>query len=147
MMGGNLHRRSVTGSLILASAALVLSACGGGHEEDESLTPSYVGSYRVTLNLVVNTCGGSPAAALSQVHRISQTDRNVLVERDTLAYQGSVEIDDKGFVALSLAEGRPNPEGRLFYRHTSNPNLFTVEQTEVYFNGCQISYSGTSVRV
>jgi hypothetical protein len=147
MMGGNLRRRSVTGSLIVLGAVALLSACGGGHKEDDPITPSYVGSYRVSLNLAFNNCGGSPAGALSQIHVITQVDRNVLVERDNIAYQGAVEVDNKGFVAFSNAEGRPDPEGRLFYRHTANPALYTVEQTEFYSGGCRISYSGTSIRI
>jgi len=147
MMGGNLRRRSVTGSLLVASAALVLTACGGGHKEDDPITPSYVGNYQVSLNLAINNCGFGVAGSLVQIHRISQTARNILVERDNIAYQGNVEVDNKGFVALSLAEGRPDPEGRLYYRHTGNPNLFTVEQTEFYSNGCRVSYTGTSVRI
>lgn len=146
MMGGNLHRRTVTGALVVVGAAALMSACGGGHEESDSLTPSYVGSYRVAMNLAFNSCGGAPAAALSQIHVITQVDRNILVERDNIAYQGNVETDNKGFVAYSNAAGRPDPEGRMFYRNTANPNLYTVEQTEFY-TSCRITYSGTSVRI
>lgn len=146
-MGGNLRRRTVTGSLVVVGAAALVSACGGGHEESDPITPSYVGSYRVSMNLAFNSCGGAPAGALSQIHVITQVDRNVLVARDNIAYQGSVEVDNKGFVVFSNAEGRPNPEGRIFYRNTANPLLYTVEQTEFYTSGCRITYSGTSVRI
>ncbi len=147
-MGGNQRRRSVSGSLVATAtaAALAVSACGG-HKEDDPITPSYAGDYRVTLNLTFNNCGGAPAGALSQIHVISQVDRNILVLRDNIGFQGNVETDNRGFVAYSLAEGRPDPEGRLFYRNTANPGLYTVEQTEFYLNGCRITYTGTSVRI
>jgi len=154
MMGGKLRHRSVTGSLILAGAALALSACGG-HKEDDPITPSYVGNYQASMNLVANNCGFVVAGALSQIHRVSQEARNILVERDNVAYQGNVEVDNRGFVARSLAEGRPFPEGRLIYRNTANPNLFTAQQSEIFSSPtssnpdrvCEVTYLGQAVRI
>ncbi|MEZ5665586.1 MAG: hypothetical protein R3E94_18950 [Burkholderiaceae bacterium] len=133
------------GTLAVAGTAFLLTACGGGHEEDAPLTPSYAGGYHVTLNLAVNTCGGSLPGTLVQVHQITQADRNILVSRDNIAYQGTVETDNKGFAAYSLAMGRPDPEGTMYYRNTVNPNVFTVEQIETY-TSCVVVYRGTSTR-
>lgn len=83
-------RRSV---LALSLVPLVLlSACGGGSD-----SPSYAGTYNLSLTKVTDNCGSGALYAMSLQQKVTQSGRSIKLVSDDLTLEGEIESDNSGF--------------------------------------------------
>ena len=134
--------------LLTITAALALTACGGGGSDTEAVATPFYGTYSVNLKLTGNTCNiGDLQPESTVIQYVSQANRTISLSSGTLKFQGTVDSDNAGFTtANSQVIDGVEVISNMNYRAGSPAGTHSVQYI-VTAGGCNITYSGTATKI
>ena len=125
------------------AAIAALAACGGGGDD----TPSFAGSYVVTLNRTLDNCNTGLPATSTVTQYVTQADKSITLKSGTVTLVGSVDGDNGGFsTSASLVTDGVTAVSSVTYR-TATPNSTYAAVFNIAAGPCLITYNGTAKRI
>jgi predicted porin len=130
---------------LVATSIALLSACGGGNNEDIN---NLAGNYNYSpFKLTANTCNSDVAQTIDRgSESVTQDGVNISLNSFGTVFRGTVDADNMGFTASYTQTQNDVPVvSKYAFRRIVIGKDYDVDFT-ITTGACAVQYSGTALR-